>query len=99
MTNAPTVLPSPTCQGGADAAPCPTGQKNSTRRLKHGRFGLTEDPRGLQIKLSYGGNTLLGDVVSTYSDQATGGTRLCVRHFNGEAWPIDPVAAAVEVLG
>jgi hypothetical protein len=41
---------------------------------------------------------LLGEVVGAYRDDTTSVTRLRVRHFNGEPWPLDPAAAVVGVL-
>ena len=62
------------------------------------KYGIVGDPRGAQVALTYGGRELLGDVIDARWDQVTGGVRLTVRHFNGELWPIEPIASAVNVL-
>jgi hypothetical protein len=72
--------------------------KTQTRRIKLGRYGLLENPIGLQVALPFKGRTLLGDVVSVEIDEHRGMTFLQVRHFNGEMWPINPAIGAVEVL-
>lgn len=63
------------------------------------RGWLACDPRGAQVAFDYGGRRYLGDVGGAYFDEVTGVTRLRVRHFNGESWPMDPPARSVEVLG
>jgi len=63
-----------------------------------GKHGLSCDPRHVQVSLNWKGRTLLGDVQGARRDPVTGATLLEVRHFNGEPWPIDPVALAVDVL-
>lgn len=68
------------------------------RKLKIGRYGLLEDPVGLQVAMRYGARDLLGDVRGAYRSEVTGTTHLVVRHFNGEEWPIDPLAVIVDVL-
>lgn len=68
-------------------------------RFPYNKFGIACDPRGAQVTLEYGGRMLLGDVTGVYYKPGpAGGTRLVVRHFNGEPWPIDPCAAAVQVF-
>lgn len=57
----------------------------------------TPDPTGLQVAMSWRGQVLLGDVVGTYECRS-GVTRLLVRHFCGEPWPIYPRLLAVGVL-
>ncbi len=54
-------------------------------------------PSGMQVVYKHEGRTLLGDVISAFRDDEAQ-TRLRVRHFNGESWPVDPVASTVEVL-
>jgi hypothetical protein len=45
------------------------------------------------------GRTLLGEVTDVEVRQfGASGYFLTVRHFNGELWPIQPCAIAVEVL-
>jgi hypothetical protein len=41
---------------------------------------------------------LLGEVVDVFYDSAEQKTRLRVRHFNGEPWPIEPPTYLVDVL-
>jgi len=71
---------------------------NGFYRFTRGRFGLSDDPIGAQVKFTYRGRTLLGDVYEVYNDEVTGSIRLEVRHFNGEPWPLDPPAVNVDVL-
>lgn len=60
------------------------------------------DPRHLKVKYEMDGRTLLGDVVGWHTGPniLTGKTDtwLTVRHFNGERWPVHPLAASVEVI-
>lgn len=67
-------------------------------KLKYTKFGLAQNPVGAQVKLDYQGRTLLGDVTGFYRNDTTSTTHLTVRHFNGEPWPIEPVAIAVDIL-
>lgn len=72
-------------------------------RLCRGKFPMTKhglacDPRGAQVSMQWQGRELLGDVIGCRRDPVTGSTLLQVRHFNGEMWPIEPVALAVDVL-
>lgn len=62
------------------------------------KFGLKHDPRGAHVTLEHQGRTLLGEVLSVAYDSVCGCFRLTVRHFNGELWPIQPSALAVNVL-
>ena len=66
--------------------------------LKYGKFGLSEDPRGLHVMMTWKGQKLLGTVRNVRRDDITGSTHLIVRHFNGEPWPIEPIASAVRVI-
>lgn len=54
------------------------------------------DVRGMQIQMDWQGQSLLGDVQSVYDTPA--GQRLRVRHFNGQSWPVEPLADEVTVL-
>lgn len=67
-------------------------------KFQIGRFGMRADPRGAHVRLEIGGRTLLGEVRSSYYDERLRQTMLRVRHFNGEPWPFDPAALAVDVL-
>ena len=62
------------------------------------KFGLRVNPVGAQVVLQYRGYTLLGDVIGLCRDDVCGVVRLRVRHFNGDMWPIEPTALAVDVL-
>lgn len=73
-------------------------ESNKPRRFEITKHGLAENPIGAQVALNYQGRTLLGDVVGCRYRYARGCFLLTVRHFNGEAWPIEPRALAVEVL-
>ncbi len=42
--------------------------------------------------------TLLGEIVDVYYDRAEDKTRVRVRHFNGEPWPIEPPIYLVEAI-
>lgn len=67
-------------------------------KLQYGKFGLSTDPRGAHVTLEHCGRTLLGEVVGARRDEVLGAVLLTVRHFNGEPWPIEPGALAVDVL-
>jgi hypothetical protein len=67
-------------------------------KFSFNKFGITVNPVGAQITLSYQNRTLLGDVVGCYRNENTGCAMLKVRHFDGSQWPIDPAASVVEVL-
>jgi len=67
-------------------------------RFKFNHYGLTVNPVGAQVTLPWQGRTLLGDVVGCYRSETRGVIHLIVRYFNGEPWPIEPAAVAVEVL-
>ena len=65
--------------------------------FKWSRYGLAENPVGAQVMFDYLGRRLLGDVRAVVHD-VFGGTRLVVTHFNGEPWPVEPLAVLVKVL-
>lgn len=68
------------------------------RRIKYSKFGLAENPVGLYVALPWkDGRTLLGEVRDCQTD-FQGRILLTVRHFCGDAWPVQPIAAAVTVL-
>jgi hypothetical protein len=54
-------------------------------------------PSGMQITFEHQGQTLLGDVIHAFLDDEAD-TRLRVHHFNGQPWPVDPLASQVEIL-
>lgn len=70
-----------------------------TRKLKFTKFGLAENPTGYQVSMGYKDRTLLGDVIGFERSETRGVVQLIVRHFNGEPWPLKPVALLVDVLG
>jgi hypothetical protein len=81
-----------------------TKTETAPRRIKFTKYGMAEDPTRLQVKLAWGNASgfLLGDVVGYRLVNAAHGGQsivLDVRHFNGEAWPVSPLANVVEVLG
>ena len=51
-----------------------------------------------QVVCDIGTMVLLGDVRDSYHDHETGSLRLVVHHFNGQRWPLDPLATQVTVL-
>lgn len=59
------------------------------RKIKFSRYGMAENPKGYHVALPFRGRTLLGEVLSFVN----------VRHFNGEMWPIQAAASAVDVIG
>jgi hypothetical protein len=75
------------------------------RRIKFNRYGMLENPVGLQVKLPWSKHVagfILGDVRGFRIERAPHGGEqivLDVRHFNGEAWPVAPLARLVEVIG
>lgn len=75
-----------------------TESTNLGRKLKFGRWGLMENPKQLHCAFDYSGRTYLGNIEQAFYDHVTGTTRLKVRHFNGEPWPVDPPAANVRIL-
>ena len=60
------------------------------------RGRLTKDPRHAHVMLHWDGRDLLGEVTDVDYDGRF--YRLKVRHFNGEPWPLEPVASVVRVL-
>jgi hypothetical protein len=67
-------------------------------KFERGKYGLKQNPVGAQVKMSWQGRTLLGDVKECYMDAFEGVTLLRVNHFNGEPWPLDPHVFSVTVL-
>jgi hypothetical protein len=72
-------------------------EQQGKRRLKFGRFGLTEDPRGQIVTWSVGERTYLAEVTGCEYDHFRGITLLQTTHFNGEPGPEVP-AGIVHVL-
>lgn len=68
------------------------------RKFTRNKYGLTENPIGAQVTFEYQRRTLLGDVKGIKIDPVTNAITLIVRHFNGEPWPIEPLAVLVNVL-
>lgn len=73
---------------------------NHYTNFRHTTKGITPEPRRSHVV--YNGlqadRELLGEVVDAFFDRESGMTRLRVRHFNGEMWPIRPLLAQVDVL-
>jgi hypothetical protein len=69
-----------------------------TAKFNFTRFGITEDPRGAQVKWTIGDRTYLADVVGFYREEARGVTMLKCRHFCGDDAP-DVAASVVDILG
>lgn len=67
------------------------------RKIKYNKFGVAENPIGLQVSMKYHGLVIMGDVTGFYRDEITGSDHLIVQHFNGDSWPIPPVANLVDV--
>jgi hypothetical protein len=67
-------------------------------RLTFTKHGLAEDPRGLFVMFEYKNQTLLGEVKGVSRDAVTGAITLEVFHFNGEPWPVSPLACLVRII-
>lgn len=68
-------------------------------RLRYNRFGgLVENPVNLHVKIRIKGRDYLGDVKDFRRNDLTGAWMLTVYHFNGEPWPFEVSASAVEVI-
>lgn len=68
------------------------------RYIKRNKFGLAENPIGLIVTMSWKGRDLLGTVRDTYRREVTDSIHLKITHFNGEWWPIEPIATVVHVV-
>lgn len=53
-------------------------------------------PKRTIVRMPYNGRVLLGNVRETRPD--VDDVRLTVRHFNGERWPVEPLASTVEIV-
>jgi hypothetical protein len=73
---------------------------NGYTALRRGRdFWDVNNLRGAHVRMPWRGRVLLGEVVDQYYRTLDPvGWFFKVRHFNGDAWPVDPVCSAVEVL-
>lgn len=67
-------------------------------RFQFNKRGLAEDPVGHHVALRLRGRLLLGEVKSVRYVYGRGCFELTVTHFNGEEWPLKPVASAVEII-
>lgn len=68
-------------------------------KLRFSKHGLIDDPRGGHCTMEYQGRELLGEVKGIVHTQGYVNRMLLdVRFMNGEPWPIQPAAAAVEML-
>ncbi len=68
------------------------------RRFKLGKYGLAENALGKHVALDWQGRRLLGEVTDAQYNATRGYIMLTVKHFNGESWPIQPTASAVEII-
>ena len=57
------------------------------RRLRFGKYGLAEDPRGQHITWKIGEREYLAECVGLEATPTIGGGNLITRYFNGEAGP------------
>lgn len=64
-------------------------------KFPYGKFGPLVDPVGEYVSMDYGGRKLLGEVTGIYLRDIPRNIMAKVRHFNGEAWPIEPVLTAL----
>lgn len=67
------------------------------------KFGLKSNPVGLHVKMTchffyHGPQEITGTIRDVYYDERTSTVRLIVTHFNGEMWPLHPLASAVEII-
>ncbi len=62
------------------------------------KFGPKHDYRGAHVVLKYRGQDLLGTLLDMYRDETSGCVLCKVKHFCGDAWPIDPALYALEIL-
>lgn len=73
-------------------------ENTQTHKLAFNKFGLTENPVGGHCVLEHKGIELLGEVKEVVRNESRGFTFLRVVFMNGEAWPIQPTAASVNML-
>lgn len=63
------------------------------------RFGPKYDYRGAHVLLRLPiGRVLLGTIVDVYRDDVRGIVHAKVRHFCGDAWPLEPALSALLLL-
>jgi hypothetical protein len=70
----------------------------ASSKIKYGKFGLAEDPRGLCVRMNHQGRVLLGRVRAVTRNEFTGAAVLTVTYFCGDRWPVAPVASAVDII-
>jgi hypothetical protein len=75
-----------------------TATVGADRPVRFGKFGLAEDLTNQHVTMPWKGRTLLGEVVSVAYCETRGVFVLTVRHFNGEDWPVMPIASAIRVI-
>lgn len=68
------------------------------RKLRFTRWGLAENPTGQYVAMQLRDSLLLGEVTGFERNEVRGMIMLTVKHFNGEPWPFQPAALAVDVL-
>ena len=68
-------------------------------KLKFNKFGLVSNPIGGHCTYEHEGRLLIGEVKGVVLKQGyTNRLLLDVQHFNGDPWPIQPLACMVEML-
>ena len=68
-------------------------------RLKFNKFGLAQNPIGGHCTYEHEGRTLIGEVTGVVLEQGyCNRLKLQVKHFNGEPWPVQPMAVLVDML-
>jgi hypothetical protein len=69
---------------------------SNIRSLKTNKWLLTEDPIGMHVIMTYQKRDLIGTVVDV--ETRNGNSYLIVQHFNGDYWPVIPMAWEVVAL-
>ena len=67
------------------------------RTIRYSKYGLAENPIGYHVMMPYKGRNLLGEVRDVTRDH-TGSITLTITHFNGEDWPMRPLASVVTII-
>jgi hypothetical protein len=76
-----------------------TSADKTTLRPEFGKFGPKHDYRGAHVQMRTPlGRVLLGEIVDVYRDDVRGMVHAKVRHFCGDAWPLEPALSALLIL-
>ena len=67
-------------------------------KIPFGKFGPKINPVGAHCTMPWKGGQLLGTIHGISYREVPAGYVLDVRHFNGEPWPIQPGAPAVDCI-